>query len=89
VTNVLQFQDKVYRIATTDALDAVVVPPKFLPELRQLPDSVLSFSEAIEDVRTLVYIKAQPILTNRSLCMENIPSYQLTRISLRTLSGLI
>jgi hypothetical protein len=61
-------------MATNDGVDSVVVPPKFLPELRRLPDSVLSFPKAIEDVRTLGDAKERPTLTHHSSCTLNTPS---------------
>ncbi|KAJ8117791.1 hypothetical protein OPT61_g1114 [Boeremia exigua] len=42
---VFAFKDSVYRIASSDG-ENVVVPISLLPELRKLPDDVLSFQEA-------------------------------------------
>src|SRR5690242_38541 len=42
-----QFKDSAYRIASSDGEDNVVIPTSLLPELRTLPDDVLSFPRAI------------------------------------------
>lgn len=39
-----------YRIVTEDGDDNIVVPPSLMPELRKLPDDVLSFPKAVERV---------------------------------------
>jgi hypothetical protein len=41
-----KFRDTVYRITSWDDSAVIVVPPSMLPELRKLPDDVLSFYEA-------------------------------------------
>ncbi|KAF2131134.1 cytochrome P450 monooxygenase-like protein [Dothidotthia symphoricarpi CBS 119687] len=43
-----KFKDSAYRLATSDGEDNVVVPYHLLPELRKLPDDVLSFHVAID-----------------------------------------
>ncbi|KAF2190763.1 ent-kaurene oxidase [Zopfia rhizophila CBS 207.26] len=50
-----KFKDRVYRIATADGVDSIVVTPRFLPELRRLPDSVLSFGQAIAETMEAKY----------------------------------
>ncbi|KAI9164181.1 ent-kaurene oxidase [Paramyrothecium foliicola] len=44
-----KYKDKIFRLATGSRLDFIVVSPKYLPELRKLPDDVLSFAGAIEE----------------------------------------
>ncbi|KAH3945336.1 hypothetical protein HBH53_144480 [Parastagonospora nodorum] len=44
-----KFKDTVY-FMSSDGEHSVVVPPHFLPELRKLPDDVLSFAAAIDNV---------------------------------------
>ncbi|KAF2272943.1 ent-kaurene oxidase [Westerdykella ornata] len=52
-----KFKNHVFRISTNESIDTVVVPVKFLPELRKLPDSVLSFPEAVADLLHTKYTK--------------------------------
>ncbi|KAF2873043.1 cytochrome P450 monooxygenase-like protein [Massariosphaeria phaeospora] len=52
-----QFKDSVYRLTTSDDLDMIVIHPSLLPELRKLPDSVLSFSKAVENTLEVKYTK--------------------------------
>ena len=49
----MQFKDSAYRIASSDSEDNIVIPVKLLPELRKLPDDVLSFPRAIDKVSLL------------------------------------
>ncbi|KAF2740990.1 cytochrome P450 [Polyplosphaeria fusca] len=55
-----QFKDRVYRMSTTENMDCVVVPPRFLPELRKLPDSVLSFPKCVEESMESKYTFIDP-----------------------------
>ncbi|KAF2748979.1 ent-kaurene oxidase [Sporormia fimetaria CBS 119925] len=52
-----KFKDRVWRISGTEKLDTIVIPAKFLPEVRTLPDSVLSFPKAIEEFLFSKYTK--------------------------------
>ncbi|KAL1838832.1 hypothetical protein VTJ49DRAFT_2189 [Mycothermus thermophilus] len=42
-----KFKDSVWRIVTSNKFTVIVVPPKYLEELRKLPDDVVSFDDAI------------------------------------------
>jgi len=42
-----KFADSIYRIPASDEIKFVIVPAKFLPELKKLPDDVLDVREAI------------------------------------------
>jgi cytochrome P450 len=46
-----------FRIATTAPSETIVVSPKFLGELKKLPDNVLSMTEAIAEVMQASYVK--------------------------------
>ncbi|KAF2798515.1 cytochrome P450 monooxygenase-like protein [Melanomma pulvis-pyrius CBS 109.77] len=52
-----KFKDRIYRMATSDGMDSIVVPPQFLPELRKLPDTVLSFPKAVDETLETKYTK--------------------------------
>ncbi|KAF1996188.1 cytochrome P450 monooxygenase-like protein [Amniculicola lignicola CBS 123094] len=41
-----KFKNTVYRIRAEDGDDRIVIPPRFFHEVRKLPDSVISFTEA-------------------------------------------
>lgn len=45
----LQFYDQVYQIKATEGLQ-VLIPAKFIPELKGLPEEVLSATEALSEV---------------------------------------
>lgn len=45
-----KFKDSVFRVSA-DGEQQVIIGPRFLPELRKLPDSVLSFPKAVELVK--------------------------------------
>jgi hypothetical protein len=45
-----QFKNSVYRIASYDGEDDVLVPLSLLPELKKLPDNFLSFPKAADEV---------------------------------------
>ncbi|OCL06822.1 cytochrome P450 [Glonium stellatum] len=49
------FRDGVYRITTADKYETVVISPKYLDELKRLPDEVLSFEKAIEEAQEAKY----------------------------------
>ncbi|KAL8367125.1 hypothetical protein RB595_008885 [Gaeumannomyces hyphopodioides] len=50
-----KFRDTVFKITTSTNKDVVVVPIKFLDELKKLPDDVLSFEGAIEEIMVSDY----------------------------------
>ncbi|KAK4235824.1 hypothetical protein C8A03DRAFT_36300 [Achaetomium macrosporum] len=52
-----KFKDSVYRIVTPNKFTVIVVPPKYLDELRKLPDDVVSFDGAIEQTMHAKYTK--------------------------------
>ncbi|KAK3290825.1 cytochrome P450 [Chaetomium fimeti] len=52
-----KFKDSVFRIVTTNKFTVIVVPPKFLGELRKLPDDVVSFNDALTQVMHTKYTK--------------------------------
>ncbi|KAJ4994467.1 cytochrome P450 [Stagonosporopsis vannaccii] len=54
-----KFKDSVYRIASSDGEDNVVVPARLLPELRTLPDDVLSFPKAIDKTMETKYTQIE------------------------------
>lgn len=45
----VQFRDRVYQIKATEGVQ-VLIPPKFLSELKGLPEDVLSSQEAVSEV---------------------------------------
>ncbi|KAK2670479.1 Cytochrome P450, E-class, group IV [Fusarium oxysporum f. sp. vasinfectum] len=49
-----------FRIATIAPGETIVVSSKFLPELKKLPDEVLSMSEAISEILQSPYTKVPP-----------------------------
>ncbi|KAF2268140.1 cytochrome P450 monooxygenase-like protein [Lojkania enalia] len=57
-----QFKDSVYRMVRSSplALETVVIAPRFLPELRKLPDDVLNFPAAVKDLMEVKYTKLNP-----------------------------
>ncbi|KAF9698203.1 hypothetical protein EKO04_003691 [Ascochyta lentis] len=55
-----KFKDSVYRVASSDGEDNVVVPVSLLPELRKLPDDVLSFPRAVDKSLETKYTKIDP-----------------------------
>jgi len=54
-----KFKKTVYRLAAADGEHHVIVPMAFLPELRKLPDDVLSFPKAITNLMEVKYTKFQ------------------------------
>ncbi|KAF2464865.1 cytochrome P450 monooxygenase-like protein [Lindgomyces ingoldianus] len=64
-----QFKDTVYRMYTSDGNETIVIAPKFLPELRNLPDKVLNFPEAVREIMEQKYTK---ILTDTPLVTHTI-----------------
>jgi len=55
-----QYHDKIYQIKATEGVQ-VLVPPKFIAELKGLPEETLSATEAVNDVR-----RASPAQPSRS-----------------------
>lgn len=45
----MQFQDQVYQIKATEGTQAII-PPKFIAEIKGLPEDTLSATEAVADV---------------------------------------
>ncbi|KAF2622679.1 cytochrome P450 monooxygenase-like protein, partial [Macroventuria anomochaeta] len=66
-----KFKDSVYRIASSDGEDNVVIPLGLLPELRKLPDDVLSFPRAVDKTMETKYTK---IDTESHLIMHSVRS---------------
>ncbi|KAK4184221.1 putative cytochrome P450 E-class, group IV [Podospora australis] len=54
-----KFKDRVFRIITTNKYTVIVVPPKYLNEIKQLPDDVVSFDGAIEQTMHAKYTKLE------------------------------
>ncbi|KAL1605327.1 hypothetical protein SLS60_004875 [Paraconiothyrium brasiliense] len=50
-----KFRNQVFRMTTSDGAETVVISPQFLPELRKLPDTVVSFPKAIEELMEVKY----------------------------------
>ncbi|ORY00362.1 ent-kaurene oxidase [Clohesyomyces aquaticus] len=50
-----RFKNSIYRLATSDGTTSIVVAPQFLTELRKLPDDVLSFPKAVEEIMEAKY----------------------------------
>nr|QEG13904.1 steroid 14alpha-hydroxylase [Curvularia lunata]QEG13905.1 steroid 14alpha-hydroxylase [Curvularia lunata]UXP88658.1 steroid 14alpha-hydroxylase [Curvularia lunata] len=50
-----KFRDSAYTLINENGNANVIVPPQFLPELRQLPDDVLSFPEALTEDLEIKY----------------------------------
>ncbi|KAK2026053.1 cytochrome P450 [Colletotrichum zoysiae] len=50
-----KFKEQAFRITTTKKSTNIVVAPKFMDELKKLPDDVLSFNEAIEETLQAKY----------------------------------
>ncbi|TDZ61446.1 Cytochrome P450 monooxygenase ATR2 [Colletotrichum trifolii] len=62
-----KFKDSIFRVTTTRSSDSICVPPKYLPELKKLPDDVLSFNKAIDESMHVEYTKIKtdnPILVH-------------------------
>ncbi|KAF4813289.1 Cytochrome P450 monooxygenase ATR2 [Colletotrichum tropicale] len=54
-----RFKERAWRITTTRASPNIVVAPKFMNELKRLPDDVLSFNKAIEEFMHAKYTKVE------------------------------
>ncbi|KAM0255315.1 hypothetical protein ACHAQJ_005905 [Trichoderma viride] len=54
-----KFQDRVYQIKATEGIQAII-PPKFIGELKGLPEDILSSTEAIADALQTKYTKFTP-----------------------------
>ncbi|PSN58628.1 cytochrome P450 monooxygenase-like protein [Corynespora cassiicola Philippines] len=66
-----RFKHCVYRMATSDGEENVVVPTSLLPELRKLPDDVLSFPKAIAQTMETKYTK---MVTDSHLVVHSVRS---------------
>ncbi|KAF3048253.1 hypothetical protein E8E12_011510 [Didymella heteroderae] len=66
-----KFKDSIYRIASSDGEDTVVVPVSLLPELRKLGDDVLSFPKAIDKLMETKYTKME---TDSHLVIQSVRS---------------
>ncbi|KAF2017328.1 cytochrome P450 monooxygenase-like protein [Aaosphaeria arxii CBS 175.79] len=64
-----KFKGQVYRMMTSDDEVSIVVPPRFLPELRKLPDDILSFPKAVDKSMEVKYTK---ILTDEPLISHSV-----------------
>ncbi|KAF6835727.1 ent-kaurene oxidase [Colletotrichum plurivorum] len=54
-----KFKERAWRITTTRASPNIVIAPKFMNELKRLPDDVLSFNRAIEEFMHAKYTKVE------------------------------
>ncbi|KAK0736574.1 cytochrome P450 [Apiosordaria backusii] len=54
-----KFKDSVFRIITSNKFDVIIVPPKYLNELKSLPDDTVSFDGAIEQTMHAKYTKLE------------------------------
>ncbi|KAI0593268.1 cytochrome P450 [Biscogniauxia sp. FL1348] len=54
-----KFKDGVFRITTSRKNDILVLSPKFLPELKKLPDTIVSMSAAVDDAMEVKYTKIE------------------------------
>lgn len=61
-----KFEDSVWRISSADGIHQVVISPCLLPELRKLPDSVISISKALEEVSLEGHLVVAASLTGYS-----------------------
>ena len=52
-----KFKETIFKITTSTNKDVVVVPIKFLDELKKLPDDVLSFGKAVDELMATKYTK--------------------------------
>ncbi|KAK2006744.1 cytochrome P450 [Colletotrichum eremochloae] len=52
-----QFKDSVFRITTARTKDTICVPPKYLPDLKKVPDDVISFTKAVDESMQMKYTK--------------------------------
>ncbi|KAF3807008.1 Ent-kaurene oxidase [Colletotrichum gloeosporioides] len=51
-----KFKGRAFQIMTASELPTVVIPPKFIPELKKLSDSVLGFQEATDEAINNQYL---------------------------------
>ncbi|KAF6833650.1 ent-kaurene oxidase [Colletotrichum plurivorum] len=51
-----KFKDRAFQIMTASEIPTVVIPPKFVPELKKLPDTVLGFQEATDEAINNQYL---------------------------------
>ncbi|KAK0663501.1 putative cytochrome P450 E-class, group IV [Cercophora samala] len=54
-----KFKDRVFRIITSNKYHVLIVPPKYLNELKNLPDDTVSFDGAIEQTMHAKYTKLE------------------------------
>ncbi|PSR80516.1 cytochrome P450 [Coniella lustricola] len=52
-----KFKDTAFRISTSRTSSVIVLPPKYLPELSKLPDTVLSMTAAVDESMETKYLK--------------------------------
>ncbi|KAI1498348.1 cytochrome P450 [Biscogniauxia marginata] len=52
-----KFKDGVFRITTSRQTDIIVLSPKFLPELKKLPDSIVSMAAAVDETMETKYTR--------------------------------
>ncbi|CAI6339294.1 unnamed protein product [Periconia digitata] len=64
-----KYKDSVYRVKTNDDETHVVLPPLFLAEVRKLPDTVLSFPKAVENLMETRYTQ---IITESQMMSHSI-----------------
>ncbi|PVH90932.1 ent-kaurene oxidase [Periconia macrospinosa] len=76
-----KFKHTVFRIASWDDDDVVIVPPSMLSELRKLPDDVLSFSEATSRVLESKYTGVSGDLSVLAHCVQADLTPALTRMN--------
>ncbi|GAB1316846.1 hypothetical protein MFIFM68171_07056 [Madurella fahalii] len=64
-----KFKDSIFRIVTSNKYTVIVVPPKFLAELRKLPDDVVSFDGAVEQT---MHAKYTGLMTGQTMIPHTI-----------------
>lgn len=57
--SILQFKDRVFRVVTSNKFTVIVVPAKYLTELRNLPDDTVSFDGAVEQIMHAKYTRLE------------------------------
>jgi hypothetical protein len=63
----IQFRDQVYQIKATEGIQAMV-PPRFIAELKGLPEDILSSTEAVADVCYPLHNSiCQPLIKDQAL----------------------
>ncbi|KAF3008721.1 hypothetical protein E8E13_009726 [Curvularia kusanoi] len=69
----MEFKHSVWRVASADDEDTVVVPTSFLPELKKLPDDVLSFPGAVEKASAME-VKYTGLVVDSHLLVQSVRS---------------